>query len=143
MKLSFKRVGAVTGAVAASAGALLVAGSGLNPAAASTIPTGELQICAQGDYSAFIQPVASATSRENQTAATPARQSLANEIVSPGHCFVLPFDTYGQWARVEVTGVRPDGSQFSLGSQWYNSSVSGLGIGAEGSWSTGPFVWTW
>ena len=142
MKLSFKRVGAATGAVAASAGALLVAGSGLNPAAASTIPTGELQICAQGYYSAFIQPATIDPPRESGRALRP-QQRLANEIVPPGQCFVLPLDTYGQWARVEVTGVRPDGSQFSLGSQWYNSSVSGLGIGAEGSWSAGPFVWTW
>jgi hypothetical protein len=136
MKLSLKRAGGLTGAVAATAGALVVASSGLDYAAASTIPRGELQICAQGDYSAFIwQRPMNATSR-----------GVASEPETPGHphdCWLQPVDTGGQWSQVDVIGVRPDGSQFSLGSQWYNSSVSGLGIGAEGSWSAGPYVWTW
>ncbi|MEV0401587.1 hypothetical protein [Actinoallomurus sp. NPDC050550] len=138
MKLSFKRGAAVTGAVAATAGALLIASSGLNPAAASTIPTGELQICAQGNYSVFIFQQPAPIPGTNMTTT-----GVGSTVMSPGHCWLQPVDTAGQWARVDVTGLRPDGSQFSLGSQWYNSSVSGLGIGAEGSWSTGPFVWTW
>jgi hypothetical protein len=63
--------------------------------------------------------------------------------VAQGDCLLKPIDTDGLSAKVELFGRRPDGSFFSLGNQQYNSSVSGLGIGTEGSWSAGPYVWIW
>jgi hypothetical protein len=39
--------------------------------------------------------------------------------------------------------VRPDNSEFYLGSHWYNSSADGLGIGAEGSWTAPIPPWFW
>lgn len=138
MKPSFKRVGAVTGTVAAAAGAMLIASSGQNYASASTIPAGQLQICAQGDYTAYITQRPAPIPGTNMTT-----RGMSSRAVAPSQCWMQPVNTSGQWARVDVFGIRPDGSQFSLGSQWYNSSVSGLGIGAEGKLSTGPYVWVW
>ena len=116
-----------------SAGAVL---AGTATASASTIPFGELQLCAQGNYPAFVHVLSVQGPNGLSTG------DSASTIQSPGQCWMSPVNTLGQWAQVDVVGLHPDGSQFYIGSEWYNSSVSGMGIGAEGS-SDSPFIWTW
>jgi hypothetical protein len=145
--LGFKRAGAIATTVAATAGALLIASSGQDHASASTIPLGQLQLCAQGDYPVYLVQRSVPIPGTNMTTTSVGSVGIGpGQPVSSGQqpgCWQEQVNTHGQWAPVEVYGTRPDGSAFSLGTQWYNSSVSGLGIGAEGKLSTGPYVWTW
>ena len=122
---------AASGLVAAAAVALSA-----TSASASTIQNGYLQLCVQGDYAAFVNvlPVSlggGLTTREYEST-----------IVQPGQCWWAPVETDGQWAQVDVVGVNNDGSQFYIGSEWYDGEVSGMGIGAEGT-STSPWITTW
>jgi hypothetical protein len=122
-----------------SASALAIAGltASAPAASASTIPNGNIQICAQGDYPAFIHILS--TSIPNSGGET--TRDLSSPIEYPGSCWWTPFDTAGQWVQVDVVGIHSDGQQFYIGSYWWNSS-SGLGIGAEGDqWS--PWTQTW
>jgi len=105
-------------------------------ASASVISNGNLQICAQGNYSVFIH-------------ALPVYQGgwstgdFASTIVTPGNCWMNPISSAGQWRQVDVVGLHNGtGQEFYIGTVWYNSAVSGIGIGAEGSeWQ--PYLWTW
>jgi hypothetical protein len=106
------------------------------PASASTIPYGHLQLCAQGNYRAVVHVL---------PVYLPGGDYLGgfeSTIQWPGQCWIESVDTRGQWAQVDVVGLRKDGSRFYIGSRWYNSSVSGMGLGAEGTqWN--PYIWTW
>jgi hypothetical protein len=122
-----------------SVGALAIAGLTVSASAASasTIANGHIQICAQGDYPAFIH-ILSETIPNSGGATT---GSLESPIQSPGSCWWTAFDTRGQWVQVDVVGIHSNGQEFYIRSYWWNSS-GGLGIGAEGDqWS--PWTQTW
>lgn len=141
MKISrkLKRVAAAISAASVLSGAVIVGSTGI--ASASTIPNGHIQICAQGDYSAFIHVLSEPIPNSNETT-----QTFASTIVVPGTPHACwwnqqPFDTFGQWVQVDVVGIHSNGQQFYIRSYWWNSS-GGLGIGAEGDqWS--PWTETW
>jgi hypothetical protein len=136
-KNAIKRVVMTIGASGLLAAALAaLAASATAPASASTIPDGKLQLCVQGNYPAFIHVLPASLGSGATT------RGLASHLVSPGDCWISSANTAGQWAQVDVVGIRDDGSQFYIGSQWYNSSVSGLGLGAEGS-EESPYIWHW
>jgi hypothetical protein len=134
MKNSVRRIATGLGVAGLLSAGVVLASAG--SASASTIPGGQLQLCAQGNYSAFVHVLSEplpggGTSRE-----------FESTIQSPGQCWQEPVDTAGQWAQVDVVGIYPDGSQFYIGSESYNSSVAGMGIGAEGT-TDSPYIWTW
>lgn len=131
VKNSVRRIAAGLGVAGLLSAGLVLAGTA--SASASTIPFGELQICAQGNYGAFVHVLPPPGTTLGDFAST---------IQWPGQCWTEPVTTDGQWAQVDVVGLRSDGSEFYIGSEWYNSSVSGMGIGAEGS-SDSPYIWTW
>lgn len=134
MKNSVRRIAAGLG-VAGVLGAGLVLASAAT-ASASTIPGGQLQICAQGNYDVFVHVLPEPLPGGGTSLET------YSTLETPGSCWQEPVNTDGQWAQVDVVGVNPDGFQFYIGSEWYNSSVSGLGIGAEGT-NTSPYLYTW
>jgi hypothetical protein len=125
MKNSVRRIATGLGVAGLLSAGVVLASAG--SASASTIPGGQLQICALGNYPAFVHILA------NYETST---------IQSPGQCWQEPVNTNGQWDQIDVVGLNPDGSQFYIGSEWYNSSVSGMGIGAEGT-TDSPYIWTW
>jgi hypothetical protein len=111
----------------ALSGAAIVGGTA--SASASTIPGGHVQICAQGNYTAYI--------------VFPDRGGLSSTLVPQGHCW---WDYMGgnSWEPINVYGVwntHPDQS-FYIGTEWYDGAVSGIGIGAEGV-TTSPWLETW
>ena len=136
IKKTIKRVTAplaATGLVGAA-----IVGVGATPAAASTIQNGWLQLCAQGNYSAFIHvlPVNLGNGATTEDYQSPI-------VRAGGPCWWAPVNTDNQWAQVDVVGIyNGSGQQFYIGSEWYNGNVSGMGIGAEGS-STSPWIQKW
>lgn len=124
----------VAGALAATAVA------GATDASASTIPDGHIQLCAQGSYGVFLHILS--VPIPNSAAITGSVDSI---VLHPNEgwnsCWWTPWNTHGQRAQVDIVEVRPDGSQFYIGSKWWNSDT-GLGIGAEGSESH-PWLQTW
>jgi len=123
---------AVSGLAAAA-----VVGLGATSASASTIQNGYLQLCAQGNYSAFVHVLPVDLGGGLTT------RSYESFVVPAGQCWWAPVDTAGQWAQVDVVGIYNDsGQEFYIGSEWYNGNVSGMGIGAEGA-STSPWIQTW
>lgn len=154
MAVHFRRTAVAGAAVAAIAAAGAVFAQS---ASASTIPAGQIQICAQGDYSAFIHVLGNVRPDPNYrdpsglqqafTSVQPTHPAdpgggVVSSVVSPQQCQVLGLDTAGATAQVDVVGLRPDGSEFYITSSSWNSSQSGLGIGTEGT-SAAPFVWQW
>jgi hypothetical protein len=127
-----RRIGAMAAAVAAAVGLGLSAAA---PASASTIPNGQIQICAQGDYPAFIHILPRDLGEYGSTG------GLATVNIPPGQCQIYNFDTAGGYNQVDVVGIRPDGSEFYLGSHWWNSAT-GLGLGAQGNPSN-AYIWHW
>jgi hypothetical protein len=128
-----KRVAVAAGVTAAVVGGSTVAAS------ASTIPNGQLQICSQGNYWSYIHVLSAPVPGGNGM----TTQTFASTLVAPGTCWKQPVNTLGAWVQVDVVGLyNTSGHEFYIGSQWYNSSVAGLGIGAEGT-TTSPFIWTW
>jgi hypothetical protein len=128
------------GKIVMALGAMVLVGTGLvagaAPASASTIPTGQLQICAQGNYAAFVHvlPV--------DLGGGATTMGFASSIQNPGSCWINNVSTFDRWAQVDVVGIRPDGSEFYITSYWVNSSVSGLGIGTQGTVEA-PYVYIW
>lgn len=123
--------------VAAGVAAAVVGFSSL-PASASTIQTGKLQFCAQGNYAGYVHVHAV---RDPGTGLS--RGDFASYVVPKGQCWIAPIDTLGQWAQVDVVGFyNVSGKEFYIGTAWVNSSVSGLGLGAEGT-TTDPFMYQW
>jgi hypothetical protein len=105
-------------AVTASVGAAAV-GIGAGAAQASQIDTGYVQLCAFGDYDVY------ATSGFWSTT-----------LVTPGNCWYGQVTTDG-WMDIDVYEVFNNGNTSdSIGDAWYDSSVSGLGIGATGDANT-------
>jgi hypothetical protein len=112
----------------------VIAGAVASPASASTIGPGMLQVCAQGEYPAFVHVLSEPVPNSDRTTS-----DFSSFVVSPGvslaggpaGCTWFADDTSGAWVQVDVVGFRPDGSQFWVNDTWYNSSVSGLGIGAR------------
>ena len=135
LRNAFRRIGVALAATALVAVPVAVTTS--SPASASTIPYGHLQLCAQGSYPAYVHvlsvPIGPNGFRSRDTWST---------TVWPGQCWMQPVNTAGAWAQVDIVGLRSDGSEFWVGNGWYNSSVSGLGLGAEGSESN-HWVWQW
>ncbi len=128
MKVSgrLKRIVAAASTVGVLSGAVIAASAGV--ASASTIPKGYVQLCAQGNYTAYLSfPDLGKTST----------------LVPPGQCW----DHYvggNSWEPIKVYGVwntNPSQS-FYIGTEWYDGAVSGIGIGAEGV-TTAPYLWTW
>ncbi len=105
-------------------------------ASASTIPYGNVQLCAQGNYGAFVHVLPVYLGNGLWTG------DVTSTVQPAGACWMQRVNTGGQWAQVDVVGIHSDGSEFYIGSRWYNSGVSGIGLGAEGTeWS--PSIWTW
>jgi hypothetical protein len=127
-----RRIGALAAGVAMAAGLGLSAAA---PASASTIPNGKIQICAQGNYPVFIHILPRSLGNGATT------HGLRSAIFGPGQCWIFDFNTLGGANQVDVVGLRPDGSEFYIGSQWWNSST-GLGLGAQGSPSN-AYIWQW
>jgi hypothetical protein len=120
----FKRLAAT----AVVSGALFVGLAA--PASASTLSKGYVQVCAQGNYRAYIE--------------FPNRGNMISTVVYPGTCWVR-YMGGNSWEPIEVFGkYNNGGSPFALGTVQYNGAVSGLGIGAEGTTSSGQhWMWTW
>lgn len=116
---------------------ITLAAAGSTSASASTIPNGNIQLCAQGSYSAYVHVLAEPIPNGGG-ATTP---SLVSPVQIPGNCWMASVNTQGQWVQVDVVGVHRDGGEFYIGSEWWNSST-GIGIGAEGDdWS--PWIQQW
>ncbi|WP_190812458.1 hypothetical protein [Saccharopolyspora pogona] len=124
VKNAVKRVVVGLGATGLLSGALL-AGT-VATASASTIPNGYIQICAQGNYSAYVE-VHPAELGGGMTTG-----GMASTIQRPGNCWMQKLSTHGVDAPVDVWGIRPDGSTFHVGAASYNSK-DGLGLGAQGT----------
>ncbi|MEZ0095369.1 hypothetical protein [Streptacidiphilus sp. EB129] len=119
----------VLATVAATAALSAVAvGVAAGPASASTISNGFVQVCAQGKYAAY--------------ATFPYRGGFSTTVVNPGDCW------YGwmggdSWEPIDVYGIYPGSPKpIDLGEVWYNGSVSGIGIGAEGT-TDNYYYYTW
>ncbi len=105
-------------------------------ASASTIPYGYVQLCAQGNYWAYVHVLPVRLPNGDM------RGDSQSTVQPPGTCWMQGIDTAGQWAQLDVVGIHSDGSEFYIGSRWYNSGVSGIGLGAEGTeWNA--YIWTW
>jgi hypothetical protein len=134
IKRIIRRIGVTLAAAAAVA--VPVVATTATQASASTIPYGNVQLCAQGSYPAFVHVLPVRLSNGFTT------REYWSTVESPGHCWMSGVDTAGQWAQVDVVGIHSNGSEFYIGSRWYNSSVSGIGLGAEGNeWN--PYIWQW
>jgi hypothetical protein len=130
----FKRAISTLGVAGAITAAVV---GGAAQASASTIPNGNIQICAQGSYPAYIH-VLPAPIPNSGGATTGTFESF---VQSPGNCWMHSFDSDGQTVQVDVVGLHGNGSEFYIRSYWWNSQT-GLGIGAEGSeWS--PWTEQW
>lgn len=141
--MSMKRIGRRAVVAAGLFGAVMTAiVAGAADASASTIPDGHIQICAQGNYRVFIRVLSEPVPNSNLLTA-----GLRSATVSPNKgsasCWKNPgtFTTLGQTVQVDVVGVKSDGSDFYIASEWWNSAT-GLGIGAEGTTSS-PWLETW
>ncbi len=132
-----KRVAAAIGATSVLSGAVIAGSMGV--ASASTISSGHIQICAQGNYPAFIHVL----SEPVPNAGGETTRSFQSATVNPGQCWWndQSFSTLGQWVQVDVVGIHSNGQQFYIRSYWWNSS-GGLGIGAEGD-QRSPWTETW
>ena len=128
-----KRIGALAAGVAMAAGLGL---SAATSASASTIPNGQIQICAQGNYRAYIHILPRTINDSGFNTG-----GMASVLINPGQCRIYTFNTHGGANQVDVVGIRPDGSEFYIGSQWWNSNT-GLGLGAQGSPSN-AYIWQW
>jgi hypothetical protein len=128
-----RRIGALMAGVAMATGLGLSAAA---PASASTIPNGKIQICAQGNYWAYIHILPRYIGGGGMSTRT-----MTSVAVRPGECEIYSFNTLGGANQVDVVGLRPDGSEFYIGSQWWNSAT-GLGLGARNTPSN-PTIWQW
>jgi len=134
LRKAIRRIGLAVAATALVAVPVAVATS--SPASASTVPYGYLQFCAQGSYPAYVHVL----SEPLPTGGT--SRSYWSTVVRPGQCWMSPVNTAGVWAQVDIGGLRSNGSEFWVGNSWYNSSVSGIGLGADGSeWN--HWYWQW
>ncbi|QMU76693.1 hypothetical protein GXW83_14030 [Streptacidiphilus sp. PB12-B1b] len=122
---SVKRLTTALACSVLAAGALV--GVNATSASASTISNGYVQLCAQGDYPAYI--------------VFPYRGGFSSTIVQPKTCWY----TYmggNSWEPIDIYGLG-NNSVIPIGEVWYDGSVSGIGIGAEGYASDNPYYWTW
>ncbi len=129
MKVSgkFKRMAAAVGTAGVLSAAVITASAGA--ASASTLPKGRVQLCSQGNYTAYLK--------------FPYRGGLESYAVPRGKCW-NHYMGGNRWEPIKVYGVwnsHPNQS-FYIGTKWYDGAVSGIGIGAEGS-TTKPYLWTW
>jgi hypothetical protein len=119
-----KRVAALVGACGLVA-AGLTASTG--SASASTIPSDEFQLCAQGNYPVY--------------ATFPQRGGLATTIVFPGDCRIWHISNNPN-ELAEIYGIDSEG-----GSIWVSyatfDDASGMGIGAEGDLYGNKWIWEW
>ncbi|MPY30765.1 hypothetical protein FNH09_05390 [Streptomyces adustus] len=103
----------------------LLAGTA-SSASASTIQKQWIQLCAQGNYPAYLS--------------FPWRGGYTSTIVSPGQCQWWNVPSDHRWEPVDVVDVW---SGATVGTAWYNGDESGLGTGAEG-WEGGDqWIQTW
>ncbi|MGI4896067.1 MAG: Hsp70 family protein, partial [Janthinobacterium lividum] len=68
----------------------------------STLPTGQVQLCAQGNYSAYLlipQPASGGV----------AMPSVASPVVAPGQCWMAQVPTGGQSVQISLFARRGDG----------------------------------
>ncbi len=109
----------------------------------STIPVGNIQFCAQGNYNAQIQIMPAPIPGSSATPLGLYSYILQPHPDDPGKaCWMIPWETYGRFVDVEITGFDPaTGQPFFVGRTQFNSH-SGLGLGAEGT-SASPFWWQW
>jgi hypothetical protein len=110
-------------------------------AAASTIPNGHVQICAQGSYPVFIHILSAKVPNSGGLTTETLQSTITSPNQGSNSCWWTQFDTFGQSVQVDVVGLHSNGKEFYIGSKWWNSST-GLGIGAEGSESS-PWLQTW
>jgi hypothetical protein len=120
------RIAVAVGTVGVLSGAGVAASVG--PASASTIPKGYVQLCAQGNYRAYI---------------TFPHRKLQSFTVKPGTCWKEYMGGQGS-ERIRVYGWwnTHSNQSFYIGSRKYDGAVSGIGIGAEGV-TTKPYLYTW
>ncbi|MCX2731487.1 hypothetical protein OOZ19_14675 [Saccharopolyspora sp. NFXS83] len=104
-------------------------------ASASTVPDGQVQICAQGDYAAYvdIHPV--------ELGGGMTSPGFMSTVQKPGSCWQSKVNTSGATAPVDVWGIRADGSKFHVGASSFNSKT-GLGLGAQGT-AAAPSMAQW
>jgi hypothetical protein len=118
---------AASGAVSAA-----VLGATMASASASTIPYQHVEVCAQGNYTAWAE--------------FPTRGGFETTAIAPGTCWYQAMPPFGATGSepVNVYGVwnTDPGQSFYIGTEYYNPEVSGIGIGAEGV-TTSPYLWTW
>jgi hypothetical protein len=119
-KVSVRRFAAI-GAVAGGVGLAVAA-----PASASTIPKEHVQLCAQGDYPAFIQ--------------FPDRGGLTSTVVNPGTCWYEDMGSLGYYEPIYVFAFNSSDVWVKLGAVGYNGNVSGVGIGTEGHSNAPGFI---
>ncbi len=113
------------------------AGQPLGFTGTSTIPVGNIQFCAQGDYAAMIDVHPAPVPGTRMTS-----RGVASVVIPPGQCWMSPLNTLGQPAEVVMTGFdNSTGQPFFVGQTEWNSAC-GLGLGAEGT-SGSPFWWEW
>ncbi len=111
-----------------------VLGASMVSASASTIPYQHVEVCAQGNYTAYAQFPSGLGGFETT-------------LIPPGTCWYESVPAVGGatgWQPINVYGIwntHPDQS-FYIGTEWYNADVSGIGIGAERV-TTSPYLWTW
>jgi hypothetical protein len=128
MKISGRlmRVAAAVATVGALSGTIITASAEAAPA--SSIHKGYVQLCAQGNYSAFI---------------TFPKRELQSFTVKPGDCWKTLMGARGK-ETIKVYGYwnsHPNQS-FYIGTENFSGGVSGIGIGAEGV-TTKPYLYTW
>ncbi|MER6540701.1 hypothetical protein ABT215_44575 [Streptomyces sp900105755] len=119
-----KRVGITAAVTCTMATGLLASTAG--SASASTIKNEWIQLCAQGNYPAYVE--------------FPYRGGASSFVVSPGQCQWWNWQSIGIWEPVNVVD---SWSGKIIGTEWYNGDYNGLGIGALGSEGGQQRIQTW
>lgn len=117
--MNMKRKAAALAVAALAAVAVSGVGAGAAQADGSSIPLGYVQLCAFGNYDVYAN-----------------FGSFETRIVTPGNCWYGQVPTNGG-IDIDVYEIVNNGlSTMIIGDEWYDSSVSGLGIGATGDADT-------
>ncbi|MPY32762.1 hypothetical protein FNH09_16230 [Streptomyces adustus] len=103
----------------------LLAGTA-SSASASTIQNQWVQLCAQGNYAAYVE--------------FPYRGYSSSFVVGPGECQWWNRPSIGTWEPINVVDAW---TGKVVGTTWYKGDVSGVGIGAEGWEGGSQWIQTW
>lgn len=116
---------AISAAFSCAMAAGLLAGTA-SSASASTIQNEWVQLCAQGNYPAYLS--------------FPWRGGFTSTIVDPGQCQWWNVGSDHRWEPINVIDAW---SGATVGTTWYDGDVSGLGVGAEGWEGSSQWIQTW